>query len=232
MDSKPVAWTDEQELRDVGRGGCGYLFTVNPVTPHADERRIILLYRHAQQPLVPDELLKEHLRLVGCMLSDYRDSNYGDAQRWIRRIAEASDAFEEKHGLSPWEMARKNFRAAMLQAGNSPAQSYCSPAQNSVAPEQSPIDHGYRPDCECTGCKATARICAELAGWIPVSERMPEAGDDMIVFTDGIVMSGISYTKKKGFYIQALEYDDDEPVDSVTHWMPLPAAPQEVKSES
>lgn len=67
--------------------------------------------------------------------------------------------------------------------------------------------------------------------WIPVSERMPEAGDDMIVFTDGIVMSGISYTKKKGFYIQALEYDDDEPVDSVTHWMPLPAAPQEVSNE-
>ena len=65
--------------------------------------------------------------------------------------------------------------------------------------------------------------------WIPVSERMPEAGGDMIVFTDGIVMSGVSYAKKKGFYIQALEYDDDEHVDSVTHWMPLPAAPQEVK---
>ncbi len=65
--------------------------------------------------------------------------------------------------------------------------------------------------------------------WIPVSERMPEAGGDMIVFTDGIVMSGVSYAKKKGFYIQALEYDDDEPVDSVTHWMPLPAAPQEVR---
>ncbi|HFE3710506.1 TPA: hypothetical protein ACF3KM_004919 [Klebsiella quasipneumoniae subsp. quasipneumoniae] len=65
-------------------------------------------------PVVPDELLKEYLRLVDCMLSDYRDSNYGDAQRWIRHIADASDAFEEKHGLSPWEMARKNFRAAML----------------------------------------------------------------------------------------------------------------------
>ncbi|MFC3191306.1 DUF551 domain-containing protein [Pseudocitrobacter faecalis] len=33
--------------------------------------------------------------------------------------------------------------------------------------------------------------------------------------------------QKKGFYIQALEYDDDEPVDNVTHWMPLPAAPQQ-----
>ncbi|HBR2994090.1 hypothetical protein [Klebsiella pneumoniae] len=54
-------------------------------------------------------------------------------------------------------------RAAMLQAGNSPAQSDCCPAQNSVSPAQSPIDHGYRPECECPGCKATARICAELS---------------------------------------------------------------------
>lgn len=64
MDSEPVAWTDEQELRDVDRGGCGYLFTVNPVTPHADERRIILLYRHAQQPVVPSELHPDTQKLV------------------------------------------------------------------------------------------------------------------------------------------------------------------------
>lgn len=74
------------------------------------------LYHHAQQPVVPDELLKEYLRLVDCMLSDYRNSNYGDAQRWIGHIVEASDAFEEKHGLSPWEMARKNCREAMIAA--------------------------------------------------------------------------------------------------------------------
>lgn len=28
---------------------------------------------------------------------------------------------------------------------------------------QNPIDHGYRPECECSGGKATARICTELA---------------------------------------------------------------------
>ncbi|EJK6209836.1 Lar family restriction alleviation protein [Salmonella enterica] len=33
---------------------------------------------------------------------------------------------------------------------------------NGSSPVQSPIDHGYRPECECSGCKATARICAEL----------------------------------------------------------------------
>lgn len=53
--AEPVAWTDEQELRDVEKDGLGYLFTVNPITPHADPRRVIKLYRHAQQePVVPE----------------------------------------------------------------------------------------------------------------------------------------------------------------------------------
>lgn len=66
-------------------------------------------------------------------------------------------------------------RAAMLQAGNSPAHSVLRPeqisgypAQDGNPPAQSTIDHGYRPECECSGCKATARICAELAGNSPV----------------------------------------------------------------
>ena len=47
LTAEPAGWTDEEELRDVDRGGCGYgyLFTCKPVTPHADERRVIKLYR-------------------------------------------------------------------------------------------------------------------------------------------------------------------------------------------
>ncbi|WP_250110577.1 dATP/dGTP pyrophosphohydrolase domain-containing protein [Escherichia coli] len=63
-------------------------------------------------------------------------------------------------------------------------------------------------------------------GWISCSERMPEETGDIIVVSDGIVMSGISYSRRDGFYIAALEYDDDEPIGSVTHWMPLPEPPR------
>ncbi|MGV5967141.1 DUF551 domain-containing protein [Escherichia coli] len=66
-------------------------------------------------------------------------------------------------------------------------------------------------------------------GWISCSERMPEETSDIIVVSDGIVMSGISYSRRDGFYIAALEYDDDEPIGGVTHWMPLPEPPQEAK---
>ncbi|EIZ5240461.1 DUF551 domain-containing protein, partial [Salmonella enterica] len=55
-------------------------------------------------------------------------------------------------------------------------------------------------------------------GWISCSERMPEETGDIIVVSDGIVMSGISYSRRDGFYMAALEYDDDEPIDGVTHW--------------
>ncbi|HFV4766718.1 TPA: dATP/dGTP pyrophosphohydrolase domain-containing protein [Escherichia coli] len=66
-------------------------------------------------------------------------------------------------------------------------------------------------------------------GWISCSARMPEETGDIIVVSDGIVMSGISYSRRDGFYIAALEYDDDEPIGGVTHWMPLPEPPQEMK---
>lgn len=63
-------------------------------------------------------------------------------------------------------------------------------------------------------------------GWISCSERMPEETGDIIIVSDGIVMSGISYSRRDGFYIAALEYDDDEPIGGVTHWMPLPEPPR------
>ncbi len=100
--------------------------------------------------------------------------------------------------------------------------------------EQSPIDHGYRPECECSGCKATARICAELTGnspvtpdgWISCSERMPEQG------------AYISAVSKHGEYVAGQVIDDwldlhdgtSFGLDEVYLWMmlpPLPASPQQ-----
>lgn len=52
---------------------------------------------------------------------------------------------------------------------------------NGNTPVQSPIDHGYRPECECSGCKATARICAELAGSSTVIGIDPASGPDRTV---------------------------------------------------
>lgn len=65
-----------------------------------------------------------------------------------------------------------------------------------------------------------------MSEWIKCSERMPEETDDIIVVSDGIVVSGISYSRRYGFYMAALEYDSDAPIKDVTHWMPLPEPPE------
>ncbi|MGG7704397.1 hypothetical protein PGO08_22500 [Klebsiella aerogenes] len=62
MDSEPVAWTDEEELRDANESGCGYLFGIErDANKFADPRRQIMLYRHAQPaPVVLDEVTAEY----------------------------------------------------------------------------------------------------------------------------------------------------------------------------
>ena len=75
----------------------------------------------------------------------------------------------ERCGDQGWIVGEMGItRCACGQAGNSPVHSDRFPEQSSGSPAQSPIDHGYRPECECSGCQATARICAELAGNSPV----------------------------------------------------------------
>ena len=97
MDSEPVAWTDEQELRDVDRGGCGYLFTVIPVTPHADERRIILLYRHAQPASE-----REQVRSAHAEWSQATFGNVGPVGPLKHLSKEALEAAEQPGDLSEW----------------------------------------------------------------------------------------------------------------------------------
>lgn len=55
VDSEPVAWTDEEELRDVNVAGIGYLFGIDrEANKFADPRRQIMLYRHAQPATVTE----------------------------------------------------------------------------------------------------------------------------------------------------------------------------------
>ncbi|MDM2989511.1 hypothetical protein OGW21_04035 [Citrobacter sp. CK190] len=53
---EPVAWTDEEELRDVRRVGFGEMFSVEPISPNADMCRVIPLYTAPPAPVVPATL--------------------------------------------------------------------------------------------------------------------------------------------------------------------------------
>ncbi|HII0345079.1 TPA: DUF551 domain-containing protein [Klebsiella pneumoniae] len=76
--------------------------------------------------------------------------------------------------------------------------------------------------------------------WIPVSERLPEDDDFVYIWPRpdfGVELHVGQYCecspKGDGWYAQVYEQNygiEWHPI-TVTHWMPLPAAPQEVKSE-
>lgn len=53
LEAEPIAWTDDEELRDVERIGCGYILPCPP-DKYADPRRVIPLYRYPPAPVAPD----------------------------------------------------------------------------------------------------------------------------------------------------------------------------------
>ncbi len=176
------------------------------------------------------------------------------------------------------DIAENACRAAMLQAspvctcpsgdgslrwpcpvhpGNSPAQSDCCPAQNSVNPAQGgnylvipdemtseqayeigyyygdPVDVFARganwmrqhiiDSTLAAALQSPGSEPATVPGkWIPVSERMPERGDYLV--TDGCDFDVQLFNGEQ--FIPGFVWED-----KITHWMPLPAAPQEVKGE-
>ncbi|HIH9896632.1 DUF551 domain-containing protein [Klebsiella pneumoniae] len=66
-----------------------------------------------------------------------------------------------------------------------------------------------------------------IPGWIPVSERMPEVGDIVLTAMGGVVNVGETECSAANcrFFTSVISGRELP----ATHWMPLPAAPQEVK---
>lgn len=214
MDSEPVAWTDEEELRDVNVAGIGYLFGIDrEANKFADPRRQIMLYRHAQQPVVPEKIPENVYQVI-----------YQECGGFVECEANAQTIYDA-------------CRAAMLQAGNSPVipdgseQRIAEAVEllKSAAPAMLADDSG--PNGPLVG-KLKAQV---VPGWIPVSERMPEVGVKVLCFP--VKDEPIHATFNGQLWLQDVSWSgSEEPIDnvipvSVTHWMPLPAAPQEVKGE-
>lgn len=66
-----------------------------------------------------------------------------------------------------------------------------------------------------------------IPGWIPVSERMPDDEQEVIVQTHSGWRYVSFYDAHSRLFFDSLDGDIEHIL--VTHWMPLPAAPQEVK---
>lgn len=70
-------------------------------------------------------------------------------------------------------------------------------------------------------------LATVLGKWIPVSERMPIEFEAVIAFDGDQVYGEAMYSSDDGFTIDGYEPCDRLNLQNVTHWMPLPAAPQQ-----
>lgn len=97
-DSEPVAWTDEEELRDANESGSGYLFGIErDANKFADPRRQIMLYRHAQP--APE---RDQVRIAHAEWSQATFGNVGPVGPLKHLSKEALEAAAEPGDLSEW----------------------------------------------------------------------------------------------------------------------------------
>ncbi|MDM9660833.1 DUF551 domain-containing protein [Raoultella planticola] len=224
MDSEPVAYIDKQWTL------VYYIPPMSMGLKIGDK-----LYRHAQPaPVVPnglrlalsnagiaapesDEMLaatcEKHIQALVTWVKDRKPFQSAPVvpsfEEWLsaanrKPLGWVKDAMREAYDAC---------RAAMLQAGNSPV-----------------IPDGYRlqPISEYEAMCATVNSDEWPQRWIPVSERMPEDRTQVILWDAeiGEVTSGHYSHKTHTFY-----HCGDAIQNEITHWMPLPAAPQEVSNE-
>lgn len=211
-DSEPVAWGRFQETPT--DGGYWILYDYKPNCSGVEP-----LYRHAQPaPVVPNGL---RLAL----------SNAGIAAPESDEMLAATC---EKHiqALVTWVKDRKSFQSAPVvpdayvrdERGRMMLNGVCEPkigfgigwnacrAAMLAAAPQSP---GSEP--------------ATVPGkWIPVSERMPEEGGRYWCYVEEQNSLGKSHYQWNCSWNGDV-WSDKALTGRVTHWMPLPAAPQEFK---
>ncbi|SBL37737.1 Eaa1 [Raoultella ornithinolytica] len=197
-DSEPVAWIHSNN--DIGIPAI----TVSQKIGHywmAEFENVQQLYRHAQPVSEREQMAIENFRSAMEGIGHIR-----------RTLEETFGGLHGTHVEPDVLMDCKTICDAIYAAysGNSPV-----------------IPDGYRlqPISEYEAMCATVNSDEWPQRWIPVSERMPEDRTQVILWDAeiGEVTSGHYSHKTHTFY-----HCGDAIQNEITHWMPLPADPQEV----
>ncbi|GKI80382.1 TPA: DUF551 domain-containing protein [Klebsiella pneumoniae] len=175
MDGEPVAWL-------LSGGGTKNVVCFDSGNAYADPlREVTPLYRHAQQPAVPDKMT--------AIVKD--EAEYVEGWNACRAAM-----------LNP-DKARKKIRVIVLGAS---------------------IGAGF-------DATASGNSPAQSHEWIPVSERMPEDEQEVLTINRMGHRFVSFFDKHSGLYFDRLDAPAACCIEHVlvTHWMPLPAGPQEVR---
>lgn len=62
--------------------------------------------------------------------------------------------------------------------------------------------------------------------WIPVSERLPEKGEEVLIFDTRENWIGFAWLHPDETWTTSLGFDFPFDLEEVTHWMPIPTPPK------
>ena len=190
------------------------------------------LYRHAQQPVVPEEkpmpnTLSMYAVDAVAAIAEVKGWNACRAAMLnhpssIQPNTDAAPGTEIKHPSSNSPVIPDGSTAGMFNSARA-----LLDALYEFGPDEIAIsEHVTNLEDALQNAAAPQSLGSEPATvpgkWIPVSERMPENDVSVLTF-DGMY--------KRVHHAMYGHWQCWEP-EKITHWMPLPAAPQEVKSES
>ena len=86
------------------------------------------------------------------------------------------------------------------------------------------VSHDIFSEPVTTYAKMAISALREQAEWIPVTERLPEDGERVLVCTQTHKIKDARYIKRSGRFVTAGNI-------TVTHWKPMPALPEGVQKE-
>ncbi|UNK76089.1 DUF551 domain-containing protein [Raoultella planticola] len=234
MGSEPVAYADPQSFDNFKSNGGENAACTKEWMWRDHSAGLIPLYRHAQQPVVPDDVL-DALQKVARIRLDLNDFDgdrrgiadcLGDAEEALIEVVNRRAAMLQESQKSAGESnnCRSCENVQDLQAGNSPAQggSRCS-IKAAPALDSSP----KTADARC-GSSPVIPDC-----WIPVSERMPEETEP---FGGDLFSPDVLTQNQDGdMHVCCTQWGKwihkKFPGDVITHWQNLPPEAREVKDE-
>ncbi|HGG6728183.1 TPA: dATP/dGTP pyrophosphohydrolase domain-containing protein [Salmonella enterica subsp. enterica serovar Litchfield] len=224
MGAEPVAWTDAEELRDLRTVGFCEMFTVEPVSKDADMYRVIPLYTDSP---VPE---RERIRREHAEWSDATFGNVGPVGPLKHLSKEALEAAADPSDPLEWADMQFLLWDAQRRAGITDEQIALAMVEKLAVNKKREWPEPKDGEPRLHIKEQSAPVIPD--GWISCSERMPEDEQEVIVhnklgyryvsyFDEH---SGLFFDMRGGNQMNCIEHI------LVTHWMPLPAAPEPEQS--
>lgn len=237
MDSEPVrnpvlGYADS--YRDMAKQGVESVPIWSVITDL--ERNIAPLYRHAQpaktvQPVmfIDGDISSEDADKLAKVIREFNEEDERPLAKMARIIRENPHPTNEcdmpKAQSAP--VVPENVRQALsimddeIIAELDAEESACRATMLAAAPHDTPA------------LNSVQNVVTVPGKWIPVSERMPEDEQEVLTINKMGHRFVSFFDKHSGLFFDRLDAPAACCIEHVlvTHWMPLPAAPQEVKGE-